>query len=100
MARLRLPTDDPDAMAKLKKEIQAIVGCLQHLSEVETEGVDPLWTLGSEVDAPPMREDIVDDEGEEASRRDAILQVAPQQHHRHYALPNIMRGKLHSAEGE
>jgi len=103
MARLKLP-EDPAELARLQSDIQGIVGCLESLGQVDTEGVAPLVSPSWDGRALQMQED--DSHSEEGSgfhfrgddvtegsaeERERLLQQAPQTQHGFFVLPNVIK---------
>ncbi len=81
LARIRL---EDEAVARLAGELDAILGWIEQLSEVDVEGVAPL-TGGAQI-ALRMRADAVNDGG----YRDAILSNAPDREGEFFAVPKVV----------
>ncbi len=58
LARIRVPEDALDGLAK---ELSNIIGWVEQLNEVETEGVEPMTSVADMT--WPRRDDVVDDGG-------------------------------------
>jgi aspartyl-tRNA(Asn)/glutamyl-tRNA(Gln) amidotransferase subunit C len=81
LARIRLSEDELEPLAA---ELSSIIGFVEALNEVDTEGVA---LMSSVVDiALPMRDDIVTD----GNRRDAILGNAPGATGHFFAVPKVV----------
>ncbi len=81
LARIRVADE---RLHPLAEELNNIVGWVEQLGEVDTEGVAPMTSV-VEVDTP-MRDDIVDD-GEIAER---VLTNAPDRQDLFYAVPKVV----------
>ncbi len=64
LARIRVPDDALDGLAR---ELSNIIGWVEQLSEVETEGVEPMTSVADMT--WPRRDDVVNDGG----KADAVL---------------------------
>ena len=81
LARIRVAEAD---LAPLADELTGILGWVEQLSEVDTEGVKPMTSV---VDmAPARRDDVVDDGG--APER--VLVNAPDRVDNFYAVPKVV----------
>lgn len=76
---------EPEArLAALAGELSAILGWIEQLNEVDTDGVEPMT---SAVAVPmPMREDIVTDGGDSA----AVLANAPASKNGFFVVPKVV----------
>lgn len=81
LARIRLR---PDELAPLAAELSRIIGWVERLAEVDTEGVAPM--TGAAAMKLPMREDVVTD----GDCRDAILGTAPATARGFFAVPKVI----------
>jgi len=71
-------------VAELVPELNAIIGWVEQLSEVDTEGVEPLTAV---IDQKlRLREDKVTD----GNVRDAVLANAPEAEHGFFAVPKVI----------
>lgn len=71
-------------LEKLVPELNAIIGWVEQLGEVNTDGVEPLATV---VDQKlRLRADVVDD----GNCRDAVLANAPDAQHGFFAVPKVI----------
>lgn len=79
----RLEFDEKDA-EKMIRDMSAIVDWVEQLKEVDTEGVEPLTTMSSEVNM--LREDVVK---EHLSHERALLN-APQKDENYFRVPKVL----------
>jgi len=71
-------------LERLVPELNAIIGWVEQLGEVDTEGVEPLTAV---IDQKlRLRADIVDD----GNCRDAVLANAPDAQHGFFAVPKVI----------
>ena len=71
-------------LERLVPELNAIIGWVEQLGEVDTEGVEPLTAV---IDQKlRLRADIVDD----GDIRDAVLANAPDAQHAFFAVPKVI----------
>jgi len=83
LARLRL---DETEVEKLRSELNGILGWIEQLQAVDTEGVEPM-AGGSPVPvALPWRQDAVTDGGQ----ADAILRNAPDREGEYFGVPKVV----------
>jgi aspartyl-tRNA(Asn)/glutamyl-tRNA(Gln) amidotransferase subunit C len=81
LARIGLPEDRLEA---LTDELSAILGWIEQLNEVDTEGVEPMT---SAVRTPlPMREDVVTEGGDPAR----VLANAPRTANNYFVVPKVV----------
>ena len=81
LARIREPEDRLEPLAR---ELSAIMGWIEQLNEIDTDGVEPMT---SAVAAKlPMREDVVTDGGD----ADAILSNAPAKADGFFVVPKVV----------
>jgi aspartyl-tRNA(Asn)/glutamyl-tRNA(Gln) amidotransferase subunit C len=84
LARIRLSDAD---LPRVKKELNAILGWIEQLQAVDTDGVEPMAGGAPEGAAPmPMRDDVVTDGG----IADLILANAPDRHGDYFAVPKVV----------
>lgn len=81
LARIRI---EDNQVEPLRNELNAILGWIEQLNEVNVEGIEPL--AGANALALKMREDIVTDGG----RTDAILSNAPERIGDFFAVPKVV----------
>jgi len=81
LARLEF---NEEGTEKMKKDMTQILDWVEQLNEVETDGIEPLTTMSSEVNV--LREDIV---GEHLSREQG-LQNAPQRDSDYFRVPKVL----------
>ena len=81
LARIAMSDADIESMVP---ELNAIIGWVEQLGEVDTEGVEPLTAV---IDQPlRLREDRVTDGG----IRDEVLANAPEAQHGFFAVPKVI----------
>ncbi len=81
LARIAMSEEE---LEKLVPELNNILGWVEQLGEVDTEGVEPLATV---VDQKlRLRDDVVND----GDIRDAILANAPEAQHGFFAVPKVI----------
>ena len=81
LARIKVPEADRGHLAG---ELSQILQWIEQLSEVETEGVEPMTSVAAMT--LPMRADEVTDGG----RRDDILANAPAAAHGFFVVPKVV----------
>jgi aspartyl-tRNA(Asn)/glutamyl-tRNA(Gln) amidotransferase subunit C len=81
LARLEF---NEEGTEKMKKDMTQILDWVEQLNEVETDGIEPLTTMSSEVNV--LREDIV---GEHLSREQG-LKNAPQRDSDYFRVPKVL----------
>lgn len=81
LARIRVPEDQ---LAGVARDLNSIIGWVEQLSEVDTEGVEPMTGTGGL--RLPMREDKVTDGGDP----DRVLSNAPDRAGDYYAVPKVV----------
>jgi aspartyl-tRNA(Asn)/glutamyl-tRNA(Gln) amidotransferase subunit C len=81
LARIAMSDGEIDALVP---ELNAIIGWVEQLGEVDTEGVEPLTAV---IDQKlRLRDDIVSD----GDCRDAVLANAPEGQHGFFAVPKVI----------
>jgi aspartyl-tRNA(Asn)/glutamyl-tRNA(Gln) amidotransferase subunit C len=81
LARIAMSDDEIDALVP---ELNAIIGWVEQLGEVDTEGVEPLTAV---IDQKlRLRDDFVND----GDCRDAVLANAPEGQHGFFAVPKVI----------
>jgi aspartyl-tRNA(Asn)/glutamyl-tRNA(Gln) amidotransferase subunit C len=81
LARIALSDGDIEAMVP---KLNAIIGWVEQLGEVNTEGVEPLTAV---IDQKlRLRDDVVTD----GDCRDAVLANAPEAQHGFFAVPKVI----------
>lgn len=81
LARLQMSDAEVEALVP---ELNNILGWVEQLSEVDTQGVEPLTAV---IDQQlRLRDDVVDDGG----IRDAVLANAPDSEHGFFAVPKVI----------
>jgi len=81
LARIRVPEDD---LAPLADELNGIIGWVEQLGEVETDGVEPMTSVVEML--APRREDAVTDGGKSSD----VLANAPDRAGDFYAVPKVV----------
>ena len=81
LARLQF---DEESAERMQKDMSQILDWEEHLNEVDTEGVEPLTTMSTEVNI--LREDIV---GEHLSHDRGLLN-APQKDSDYFRVPKVI----------
>jgi len=84
LARIRL---DEDEVARIGSEINGILGWIEQLREVDTDGVEPM--AGGAPEGQPamrMRDDAVTDGGDP----DAVLANAPDRMGAYFGVPKVV----------
>ncbi|MDB5662620.1 MAG: asparaginyl/glutamyl-tRNA amidotransferase subunit [Sphingomonas bacterium] len=79
----RIAVSDAEAEA-LVPELNNILGWVEHLAEVDTDGVEPLHAVIP--NQLRLRDDVITDGG----LRDAVLANAPQAEHGFFAVPKVI----------
>ncbi len=79
----RIATSDAEAEA-LVPELNNILGWIEQLGEVNTDGIEPLAAVIP--NHLRLRDDVVTDGG----IRDAVLKNAPQAEHGFFAVPKVI----------
>ena len=81
LARIAMSDDE---LARLEPELNAIIGWVEQLAEVNTDGFEPLTAV---IDQKlRLREDAVTD----GDCRDAVLANAPEAQHGFFAVPKVI----------
>ncbi len=81
LARIDVPEDQQERLAG---ELSQIIGWIEQLAEVDTDGVEPMRSV---MPLPPhWRADAVSDGG----RPDAILRNAPRSHDGYFVVPKVV----------
>ena len=81
LARIAMSEEE---LERLVPELNNILGWVEQLGEVDTEGVEPLATVIEQ----KLR--LRDDEVTDGDRRDAILANAPDAEHGFFAVPKVI----------
>ena len=81
LARIQMSDDE---LARLEPELNNILGWIEQLAEVNTDGVEPLTAV---IDQKlRLREDAVTD----GDCRDGVLANAPEAQHGFFAVPKVI----------
>jgi aspartyl-tRNA(Asn)/glutamyl-tRNA(Gln) amidotransferase subunit C len=84
IARLARIAMSDEEIERLAPELNAIIGWVEQLAEVNTDGVEPLTAV---IDQKlRLREDVVTD----GNIRDAVLANAPEAQHGFFAVPKVI----------
>ncbi len=81
LARIKVAEDDLDHLAG---ELSNILNFVEHLSEVDTDGVPP--KKSGQAHGLPMREDVINDGGD----ADRVTRNAPQAEHGFFTVPKVV----------
>jgi aspartyl-tRNA(Asn)/glutamyl-tRNA(Gln) amidotransferase subunit C len=81
LARIREPEERLEPLAR---ELSGIMGWIEQLNEVQTEGVEPMTSVVAA--KLPMREDVVTDGGDAG----AVLANAPQEADGFFVVPKVV----------
>jgi aspartyl-tRNA(Asn)/glutamyl-tRNA(Gln) amidotransferase subunit C len=81
LARIAMSEEE---LERLVPELNAIIGWVEQLDEVDTDGVEPLTAVIEQ--KLRLRDDVVDD----GNIRDAVLANAPQAQHGFFAVPKVI----------
>ncbi len=86
LARIAMSEEEAE---RLKPDLNAILGFVEQLGEVDTADVEPLAMVIA--NKTRMREDVVTDGGDTGGdRRDDILANAPHAEHGFFAVPKVI----------
>jgi aspartyl-tRNA(Asn)/glutamyl-tRNA(Gln) amidotransferase subunit C len=81
LARIQMSDAEIDALVP---ELNNILGWVEQLAEVNTDGIEPLTAV---IDQKlRLRDDVVND----GDRRDAVLANAPEAEHGFFAVPKVI----------
>ena len=81
LARIREPEDRLEPLAR---ELSAILGWIEQLNEIDTDGVEPMTSAVAAT--LPMRDDVVTDGGD----AEAILANAPAKADGFFVVPKVV----------
>ena len=81
LARIKLPEEN---LAPLAGELNNIIGWIEQLSEVDTDGIEPMTSVVET--AAPQREDVVTEGG----TPEKVLQNAPEAEASFYTVPKVV----------
>ena len=85
LSRLAKLKFDKNSSEKMKDDLSTILGFVDTLSEVDTEGIEPLIYMSEEVNA--LREDNIENE---VSQKNA-LKNAPQKDSDYFKVPTVLK---------
>ena len=81
LARMRVADDQLEGLAG---ELSAIIGWVEQLAEVDTDGIEPMTSVVEMT--RPRRDDVVNDGG----KREAVLVNAPDRTEEFYTVPKVV----------
>jgi aspartyl-tRNA(Asn)/glutamyl-tRNA(Gln) amidotransferase subunit C len=81
LARLKVPEDDLDHLAR---EISGIIGWVEQLNEVDTDGVEPMTSV-ADLTLPRRADEVTD-----GNDRDRVLANAPEPEGGYFAVPKVV----------
>ena len=81
LARIRIPKEQSEALAG---ELSSILGWIEQLREVDTEGVAPMTSVVER--KAPVREDVVSD----GDCREKIVANAPEERDGFFLVPKVI----------
>jgi aspartyl-tRNA(Asn)/glutamyl-tRNA(Gln) amidotransferase subunit C len=81
LARIEVPEGDLDRLAQ---ELSGILGWIEQLGEVDTEGVEPMRSV------MPLQARWRADRVSDGGRPEAILQNAPKAHDGYFVVPRVV----------
>ena len=81
LARLKVPEEELDSLAA---ELSGIIGWVEQLNEVDTEGVEPMASVADLT--LPRRTDVVTD----GNCRERVIANAPDPEHGFYTVPKVV----------
>jgi aspartyl-tRNA(Asn)/glutamyl-tRNA(Gln) amidotransferase subunit C len=81
LARIAMSDEE---LARLEPELNNILGWIEQLAEVDTEGVEPLTAVIEQ--KLRLRDDVVND----GNCRDEVLANAPDAQHGFFAVPKVI----------
>jgi len=82
LARIKIPEEDLDVLAG---ELSKIIGWVEQLNEVKTEGVDPMASAAEDI-VLRQREDLVND----GNCKDEILENATKTDKGYFVVPKVI----------
>lgn len=81
LARIRVPEDDLDGLAQ---ELSNILGWIEQLNEVDTDGVEPMASV-TDVTYPDRADEVTD-----GGIADDVLANAPDRENSYFAVPKVV----------
>jgi aspartyl-tRNA(Asn)/glutamyl-tRNA(Gln) amidotransferase subunit C len=84
MAKLARIAMSDEELARLEPELNNILGWVEQLGEVDTDGVEPLTAVIEQ--KLRLRDDVVND----GNIRDDVLANAPEAQHGFFAVPKVI----------
>jgi len=85
LSRLAKLKFDEQAAEKMKGDLDKIIGFVDKLSEIDTEGIEPLIYLSEEVNV--LRADVIANEFSQES----ALKNAPQKDSDYFKVPTVLK---------
>jgi aspartyl-tRNA(Asn)/glutamyl-tRNA(Gln) amidotransferase subunit C len=84
IARLARIEVDPKKRTALAAELSNIMGWIEQLNEVDTDGVPPMTSVG-EIKLTMRNDDVTD-----GDKAETILKNAPEQQDGHFVVPKVV----------
>ncbi|MDR2404780.1 MAG: Asp-tRNA(Asn)/Glu-tRNA(Gln) amidotransferase subunit GatC [Deltaproteobacteria bacterium] len=78
----------PAALSKITEEFSKIVGYMDILNELDTSGVEPLYS--PMLNPEPPREDMPRSDSERSAKSETILELSPLVSHRFFIVPKVV----------
>lgn len=82
LARIRVPEADLEGLAE---ELSNILGWVEQLDEVDTEGVVPMASVTEGMSLRQRKDEVTD-----GDRRDAVLSNAPEERDGFFVVPKVI----------
>ncbi len=82
LARIRVPEEELDGLAE---ELSNILGWVEQLNEVDTDGVAPMTAVIEGMELRPRRDEVTD-----GGYRDAVLSNAPESRDGFFVVPKVI----------
>ena len=84
IAKLARIDIDPEKRAALAAELSNIMGWIEQLNEVDTDGVPPMTSVGD------MQLALRNDEVSDGDKVEDVLENAPEQQDGHFVVPKVV----------
>jgi aspartyl-tRNA(Asn)/glutamyl-tRNA(Gln) amidotransferase subunit C len=82
LARIRVPEEELDGLAE---ELSNILGWVEQLDEVDTDGVDPMTSVTEGMVLRARKDEVTD-----GDRQDAVLSNAPETRDGFFVVPKVI----------
>ena len=82
LARIRVPEEDLDGLAE---ELSNILGWVEQLNEVDTEGVVPMASATEGMELRQRKDEVTD-----GNCRDAVLSNSPEERDGFFVVPKVI----------